>query len=166
MPIIASDNIQINWPIRHDLGEGCGFNIYLSAAGGEVDFAAPINASPVPAWPFELQGRRIAWGKGPWGRGRWGVGDGGFGWGSGPWGSGPWGRGSTLLEYLTNKLTDGEYKLAVVPVDAAGNEDTAAATIATVTVAGTPAAPTELQAAPAGDDVLIVFQLSANDQQE
>jgi len=65
-----------------------------------VDYASPLNESPIPAKPG--------------GQAPWGFGCGGYGFGA-------YGQSAARYEWTTDVLEPGTWRLAVVAVDAAGN---------------------------------------------
>lgn len=142
--ILASARLRITTPANRDIDRHGGLQVYRTAAGeidGSVDVALFDEA--VPAWPAELTDRRGGWGNG-WGLG-WGIQDPAGGWGD-PWGR-TWGHDLPSLQIVTPALDDGSYRLAVHPIDGAGNENATPTAYATAVVAGVPAAPSEPSAA-------------------
>lgn len=137
--------VRLRWPTMMALGLDAAFNVYASAAGGEVDYDTPLNPTPIEAWPADLAGFKTGFGLGAFGSGAFGFGDGGFGFGVGGFGLGPFGFGAGWLEYLTEPMADGIYTFAVCPVDAAGNVNTAGAIEKSLNVAGRPWPPTDAE---------------------
>jgi hypothetical protein len=97
------------------------FDAFGDGRTGVVDYATPLNESPIPARPG---------GQAPWGFGGGGYGMGGYG------------RSAARYEWTTAVLEPGTWLFGVVAVDAAGNRLAAAAETAAVVspVARPPAA--------------------------
>ena len=82
------------------------FDVFGDGRTGSVDYAAPLNESPIPARPEGLA---------PWGYGCGGYGVGGYG------------RSAAAYGWVTDALEPGTWRFAVVAVDAAGNRLASAA---------------------------------------
>jgi hypothetical protein len=76
------------------------FDVFADGRTGVVDYASPLNESPIPAKPG--------------GQAPWGFGCGGYGFGA-------YGQSAARYEWTTDVLEPGTWRLAVVAVDAAGN---------------------------------------------
>ncbi len=150
MGILGRDaKVLVRWPTQQTLGLDEALNVYASDRdGGSINYDnGPLNGAPIEAWPPEFLGGKIGDGLGPDGEGADGFGYGGFGDGVGADGLGPDGFGALLQEYVTAAMLDRIYKFAVVPVDAAGNENRTAAIEVDVAVAGVPRPPARPEAA-------------------
>jgi hypothetical protein len=112
--------VRLTWQAGTYLDEGlAAFDVYTNGGGGAVDYALPLNEMPLPATPG---------GAAPWGYGCGGFGVGGYG------------VSAAAYEWTTDHLGPGEWRFAVVGVDAAGNRLAVAAEIALdVTPASRPA---------------------------
>jgi hypothetical protein len=143
MGIVAQARARLRWPQQQQVPLDGAYEVYRDARDGNVDYADPVNPAPIPAWPDE-EGK-IGDGLGRDGQGADGFGDGGSGDGLGADCLGPDGFGANWQEYVTPELADGTWELAVVPVDAAGNETTPATLEESVALAGIPEPPTNIQ---------------------
>jgi hypothetical protein len=121
-------------------------NIYGDNGTGQIDYAAPINAVPIPIWPCRQD-------KAGFGMAQFGTGDFGYdaaasvGFGKGALGYGQLGLDADSLEWISPLLSFGEYRFGVRIADASGNEGPATETAPiTVTPAATPATGLEVAA--------------------
>ena len=138
--------VRLRWPTQQQVPIGGGYYVYASAADGDtVNYDTPLNAAMIPAWQGDHVGHKAGFGMAATGSG---FGDDSFGADADPAGFGQaafglddFGRGDHWHEFTTSPLTDGTYKFAVCPVDAAGNINTSDALEISVTVAGTPYPP-------------------------
>ena len=165
MGIIADAKVEVKFAASRSVDLAGGYRVYANdGAGGAVDYDTPLNGRLIAPWP--RGGRyRGGFGHGPFGKGGFGYGDGGVGFGNGPFGAGPFGRGTHTITFLTNELPDGDYDLAVVGYDAAGNAD-GAGLIIQVSVSGEPeppGVPTAAKADPEVDTITLTWPLSSDD---
>ena len=155
--IIAQSRARLKWATDPSVDPGGSYNVYCDGGDASIDYETPINSSAIPAWP---DGRGYyGFGVGRFGMGAFGIGEGGAGFGLGGFGLGEFGFGAAMLEYTTGEMDDGDYLLAVVAVDAAGNKTTPAAIEEDITLAGIPDPPTDL-AAESYDDATDTLTLS------
>ena len=120
-PQADGTQVRLSWQAGEYLDPGLESGSWRFADGrtGTIDYAAPLNETPIPARPG---------GQAPWGYGAGGYGIGGYGRSAGPY------------EWTTATLEPGSWRFAVVAVDAAGNRlETAAETAAVVAPAPRPA---------------------------
>jgi len=163
--IATSRRVRVTWPKQHSVEDGGGFNLYNDLRDGSVDYATPLNDTPIDAWPT-LAGK-LGFLLGGFLMGGFLEGDGGFGFLSGRFLAGGFLEGDATQEvgdnigWLSDKLTDGDWIFGIKAVDAAGNESTA--TEDSVTVAGVPEPPSDIGAALDGDDLTISWTRSTDD---
>ena len=105
--------VRLSWQAGEYLDPNLeSFDVFSDGRTGAVDYATPLNESPIPARPG---------GQAPWGYGCGGYGLGGYG------------RSAARYEWMTAALEPGTWLFGVVAVDAAGNRlATAAETAAAV----------------------------------
>ena len=140
MGVRASAQLDLAWPAQQHVPPGGYYLIYGNdGAGGAVDYDTPLTP-PRRAWP-DGEGK-IGAGLGPAGSGPAGYGHGGVGAGNGPAGLGMAGFGAEWLALRTGEFNDGDWILAVVGFDAAGNRVTPGIE-QSIAVAGTPAQPAD-----------------------
>jgi len=108
------------------------FDVFGDGGTGAIDYAAPLNESPIPARPG---------GQTPWG------------YGTGGYGVGGWGQSAAVFTWTSDPLAlppegpaPGTYRFAVVAVDAAGNRSATAAEVQ-VTLSPPPRPPENLRLA-------------------
>jgi hypothetical protein len=99
------------------------FDVFGDGRTGTVDYATPLNESPIPARPG---------GQTPWG------------FGCGAYGLGEYGRSAARYEWTTGPLDPGVWTFAVVARDEAGNRLDAAAEVS-ATVAPVPRPPADFR---------------------
>lgn len=122
----AGGEVRLAWQAGEYLDPGLeSFDVFADGGTGAIDYAAPLNESPLPARPG---------GVAPWGFGCGGFGVGGYG------------RSAARYEWTTGALSPGAWRLAVVAADAAGNRLATAAEVA-VTVAPLPPPPDDFRVA-------------------
>jgi len=170
MSAILATNARARLDVLRDQSHPVGSKVdfYVDdGAGGGVDYDDPLNASPIDLWPPNGAGK-TGYGRGRYGRGGYGRGEGGLGYGGGLYGRGGYGTGAALLQvggaggFLTAEKTDATWTFAAKISDPAGNESIATETA--ITLAGTPAAPTDLAADSYAAGVLTVsLTLSTDD---
>lgn len=99
-------------------------NIYFDNGSGQIDYAEPLNAFPLPLWPCPQD-------KAGFGMARFGEGDFGYdaaasvGFGRGRFGHGQFGLDADTIEWISRPLPVGLYRLGVKVADSRGNESTA-----------------------------------------
>ena len=115
-------------------------NIYTDNGSGQIDYAEPVNALPLPIWPCIQD-------KAGFGMAQFGMGDFGYdsaaavGFGKGSFGNGQFGLDADTLEWVSPALPLGRYRFGVKVIDAHGNESLASETDPMAVVpAATPAA--------------------------
>jgi hypothetical protein len=99
------------------------FDVFGDGATGTVNYAAPLNESPIPARPD--------------GRTPWGFGTGGYG-------VGAFGQAAAAYTWTADPVVPGTHRFAVVAVDAAGNRPATAAEVE-VAVAPLPRPPEDFR---------------------
>ena len=110
-----------NFPIAGAL------NIYCDTGTGVIDYAEPLNASPVPVWPCRQD-------KAGFGMAQFGEGDFGYesaaavGFGKGSFGRGGFGLDADVIEWISPVLPLGTYRFGVTVRDTAGTESLAGET--------------------------------------
>ena len=162
--IVASAQIEISWPTQQSVPLLGYFQIYKDAQDSAVDYDSPVNPSPIPAWPDGAG--KLGDGLGEDGEGADGYGHGGMGDGIGADGMGMDGFGAAMLSFVTPPLDDGDWEIAVVGYDGAGNAITPATIEQAVSLAGTPDPPgiPEASAYDDGPDSLTIdWELSDDD---
>lgn len=176
--INGNGKIRIRWAPQAGVPAGGYYHVFRgSVGGGAVQFDADhrLSPSPVPAWSG---GRQPTWWDdeqlaASW----WSLGGSWWNWSPLSWWNyaGDWWNhpGSWWLglfgeyEIKSSLLPDGQYKVAVVSYDPAGNADTAGADQQTVTIAADPQPATDLAASAydSGTDTLtLTWTLSEDDQ--
>jgi len=125
---------------NQDLPLGATANIYFDNACGQIDYAQPVNASPIPIWACPQD-------KAGFGMARFAEGDFGYdaaasvGWGRGSFGNGQFGLDADTLEWISPPLSLGVYRFGVKISELRGNESSASETSPIAVVpAATPAA--------------------------
>jgi len=99
-------------------------NIYCDKGTGVIDYAKPLNASPVPVWPCRQD-------KAGFGMAQFGKGDFGYesaaavGFGKGSFGRGGFGLDADVIEWTSPVLPLGTYRFGVTVLDTAGAESLA-----------------------------------------
>ena len=164
MGLIAEAQVELSWPQRQAVPLGGHYDVYADGQTGEVDFSAKLNALPVEAWPGAV-GKR-GFGLGLFGAGMFGFGNICLPFGEGRFGMGRFGFGARMHEFLTGPHADGDWRFAVVAVDPAGNPvEPAGAIEAAASVAGSPAAPSDLAATAWEDETLTLeWTISPDDE--
>ena len=167
MGIIASGRVVLRFAASRSVPPRGRYDVYANdGAGGGIDYDNPLNRSPIAPWPAD--GRyRGGFGLGPLGEGGFGYGVGGVGFARGMFGAGPFGRGTHTVTFTTGELADGDYDLAVVASDPAGNPDDDGGGQVSVSVAATPAPPGVPAAAkddPELDEIALTWDLSSDDE--
>ncbi len=138
--IVAQSQAEVSVAQQQTLVVGSTYDLFGDDRTGAIDYASPINPSPIAAWPDGVG--KVGDGLAADGDGVDGIGLGGVGDGGGSGGLGPDGMGVGLLTIVTPPLPDGLHLLAVVGSDVAGNQaPPAAAAIVAVELAGVPAPP-------------------------
>lgn len=100
-PPAAAGRVRLAWQAGTYLDPSLeAFDVFADGRSGTVDYAAPLNESPIPARPG---------GQAPWGYGTGGYGVGGYG------------RSAAAYERTTGVLEPGTWRFAVAATDAAGN---------------------------------------------
>lgn len=100
---------------------GAKANVYFDNATGSIDYAQPLNASPIPIWPYPQD-------KAGLGTARFGDGDFGYdsaasvGFGKGSFARGQFGLDADAIEWTSPLLPLGRYRFGVKVLDALGNE--------------------------------------------
>ena len=113
------DRVTLSWLGGSYLGDVAGFRVYQSAAaGGSVDYSAPVGFLPLTTASAEATG-----------------------YGCGGYGSGGYGLAASSYEWTSARLGSGVWSFAVAPVDPAGNEGTPSTGSRTVSAAPRPPAP-------------------------
>lgn len=143
MGIVARARAEITFDAAYATPPGGWYRAFAGPAGGPVDYAAPLAAERLMAWPAG-QGFR-GFGRGRFGRGRFGRGEGGFGFGGGRFGRGRFGAGSERLRILSPPLRDGAYRIGVAAYGPAGHRAETGHAEADVAIAGVPRPPTDLR---------------------
>jgi hypothetical protein len=136
------NRVTVQWPALAYCWRA-RMNVYHDATTGTVNYAAPVNPSPIEVFPNDAYAR---------GFGLCGFGSGGFGWdgsnaigfGAGAFGMGEFGFDAPMQSYKTDPLANGEYKFALKVVDAYGNLSDSATEI-DVTVDSYPRSPKRLR---------------------
>ena len=163
--IATSQRARLTWPKQQTLEDGGGFNVYDDQKDGSVDYATPLTARPIDAWPT-LAGK-LGFLNGSFLAGLFLEGDGGFDFLSGRFLSGAFLEGDAVQEvgdnkgFLTKKLEDGNWIFGIKAVDAAGNESSE--TEDSVAIAGVPEPVSDITVALDGDNLTIGWGLSASD---
>jgi len=104
---------------------GATANIYYDNGTGQIDYARPLNAAPLPIWPCMHD-------KAGFGLAQLGMGDFGYdsaasiGFGKGALGHGQFGLDADTIEWLSPALPLGTYRFGVRITDASGTEGPAA----------------------------------------
>ena len=161
----TSDRARLIWPKQHTVGAGGWFNVYHDSRDGTVDYASPLNVSPIPAWPSTagMMGFLL----GGFLDGAFLEDAGGFGFLSGDFLEGAFLEGDADQEvgaaigFLTEKLPDGDYVFGLKAYDAAGNASDAVED--SLTIAGTPRPASGVAASLDGDVLTIIWTLSPDD---
>lgn len=134
--ITGRARLLLKWEADQRVALDGFYNVYISQPdGADVNYSAPLNGQPILAWPAANRANKIIY------DGEGNYVSGGFGDGLGPDGYGMDGYGCGLLEWITPPLSDGHYKIAICPGDAAGNVFTASAKVVEIDIAARPAAP-------------------------
>jgi len=99
-------------------------NIYFDNGTGAIDYAEPLNVSPVPLWPCQQD-------KAGFGMAQFGTGDFAYesaaavGFGKGSFGHDGFGLDADVIEWVSPVLPLGRYRFGVRVVDASGDESSA-----------------------------------------
>jgi hypothetical protein len=102
-------------------------NVYGDGGSGAIDFAEPLNESPIPVWTCWQD-------KAGFGLARFGAGDFGYesaaavGFGRGSFGNGLFGLDADVMEWISPILPPGIHRFAVKIVDASGVESSSSQT--------------------------------------
>ncbi|HSV98860.1 MAG TPA: hypothetical protein VLI39_01715 [Sedimentisphaerales bacterium] len=126
-PPSATGRIRLVLLQSQALPPGARFNVYFDHGAGAIDYAAPLNESPIPAWPCPQD-------KAGFGMAAFGAGDFGhdspacIGFGRGRFAEGPFGMDAGEIEWISPLLPLGRYRFGVKTLDASGNESPACET--------------------------------------
>lgn len=119
-------------------------NVYFDDGTGQIDYAQPLNTSPIRVWPCRQD-------KAGFGMSRFGESDFGYdsaaaiGFGKGRFGHGQFGLDADAIEWIGPPLSAGLYRFGVKITDSHGNVSTASETgPVTIMPAATPAARLEV----------------------
>jgi hypothetical protein len=108
-PPEAAGRVRLTWQAGLYLDPYlAAFDVFADGRSGTVDYAVPLNESPIPARPG---------GRDPWGYGTGGYGVGGYG------------RSAAAYEWTTGVLEPGRWRFGVAASDKAGNRLATAAEI-------------------------------------
>lgn len=118
---VNNGRVRISLLRSQNLPVGATVEIYFDNGTGEIDYNAPLTASPLRIWP--------AWqDKAGFGMSRFGKSDFGYdsaaavGFGKGSFGDGQFGLDADIIDWLSPPLYAGVYKFAVKITDVLGNE--------------------------------------------
>lgn len=124
---ICSARVKLMLLRSQDLPAEATMNIYFDNGIGEVDYAEPLNASPIPIWPCRQD-------KAGFGMAQFGTADFGYesaaavGIGKGYSGYGQFGLDADVIEWISPALPLGRYRFGVMVLDEHGNESSASET--------------------------------------
>jgi len=110
-----------------DLPVGATANIYYDRGTGDIDYAEPLNESPIPLWPCWQD-------KTGFGLTKFGCGDHGHdaatavGFARGAFGYGQFGLDAETFRWISPPLSRGRYRFGVVVTDTQGNQSLATET--------------------------------------
>jgi hypothetical protein len=96
-------------------------NIHFDDGTGQINYAKPLNASPIPIWPCWQD-------KAGFGMAQFGTGDFGYdsaaavGFGMGSFGHGQFGLDADTIEWISPPLPLGRYRFGIKILNAQGNE--------------------------------------------
>ena len=139
-PVVESGRVKLTFLRSQALPIDARINIYTDNGTGQISYAEPVNALPLPIWPCTQD-------KAGFGMAQFGTGDFGYdsaaavGFGRGSFGNGQFGFDADTLEWVSPRLPLGRYRFGVKVIDAHGNESLASETEPMAVVpAATPAA--------------------------
>ena len=124
---VSSGRVRMSLLRSQTLPLNATANIYYDSGTGQINYAVPLNAAPIPIWPCMQD-------KAGFGLSQLGMGDFGYdsatsiGFGKGALGSGQFGLDADTSEWLSPVLPLGTYRFGVRIADASGNEGPAAET--------------------------------------
>jgi hypothetical protein len=124
---VSSGRVRLSLLRSQTLSFRAMANIYYDNGTGQIDYATPLNAAPIPIWPCMHD-------KAGFGLSQLGMGDFGYdsaasiGFGKGAFGHGQFGLDADTIEWLSPALPLGTYRFGVRITDAFGNEGPAAET--------------------------------------
>jgi len=119
-PIPANSRVRLILLRSQALPPGTFLNVYFDDGTGDIDYGAPLNASPIGVWPCPQD-------KAGFGMAAFGTDDFGYdsaacvGFGRGRLGEGPFGMDADSIEWTSPPLPRGRYRFGVKIVDACGN---------------------------------------------
>lgn len=125
--VVYSGRVKLRLLRSQTLPLGATANIYHDNGTGQIDYAKPVNAAPVPIWLCTQD-------KAGFGLAQLGIGDFGYdsaaavGFGKGALGHGQFGLDADAIEWISPTLALGKYSFAVTITDASGNEGPASET--------------------------------------
>ncbi|MBN1508732.1 MAG: hypothetical protein JW955_17925 [Sedimentisphaerales bacterium] len=117
---VSSGRVRLTLLRSQTLPLGTTADIYHDNGTGQIDYATPVNAAPIPLWPCLHE-------KAGLGTAQFGTGDFGYdsaasiGFGKGALGRGQFGLDADCLEWISPALPLGTYRLGVRIADADGN---------------------------------------------
>lgn len=126
-PPSATGRVRLVLLQSQTLPPGARFNVYSDHGAGAIDYAAPLNASPIPVWPCPQD-------KAGFGMAAFGASDFGYdspacvGFGRGRFAEGPFGMDAGAIEWISPLLPLGRHRFGVEALDASGNEGPACET--------------------------------------
>lgn len=143
-PAVGSGRVRLTILRSQSLPAAATANVYFDNGTGQIDYASPLNSTPIPIWPCPQD-------KAGFGLAQFGTGDFGYdaaaavGLGKGSFGNGQFGLDADTVEWTSPALPLGRYRFGVRIVDAHGNESPASETEpVTVTPGAKPAAGLEI----------------------
>jgi len=121
---VDSGRVKLTLLRIQSLPIGGALNIYFDNGTGVIDYAEPLNVSPVPVWPCRQD-------KAGFGMAQFGAGDFGYesasavGFGKGSFGHGGFGLDADVTKWVSPALPLGTYRFGVTVVDPSGEESSA-----------------------------------------
>lgn len=107
---------------------GGAADVYFDKGTGQIDYSAPLNASPIAIWPCFQD--KAGFGMAQFGRADFGYDSAAcVGFGKGSFANGPFGMDADMVEWISPLLPLGRYRFAVKIRDAYGNESAASETV-------------------------------------
>jgi len=123
----AGGRVKLKLLRSQSLSAEAAMNVYCDGGSGTIDYAEPLNKSPMRVWARRQD-------KAGFGMSRFGSGDFGYesaaaaGFGNGCFGNGLFGQDADVVEWISPVLPPGRYRFAVRIVDASGLEGSPAET--------------------------------------